>query len=145
MADDDDWETDADFENNLTEVEQRAYGNAETMARYQAAMDKSGGSVPGEQLAGITQPAAPPQAPAPASTTEISMPTPVPTPPSGGVKAKAATFAPSVSPSSSEGTPTPGKLDLSRLGSPAAVPETKPLSARAGGVGGNYASKSEGT
>jgi hypothetical protein len=31
---DDDWETDADHVNDLTEAEQRAYGNRETMLKY---------------------------------------------------------------------------------------------------------------
>ena len=44
MADDDDWETDADFENNLTEAERRAYGNVETKKNYEKVMDKSGSS-----------------------------------------------------------------------------------------------------
>ena len=50
---DDDWETDADFENNLTETEQRAFGNKATMDKYNAVMDKKGGHAPGEStLAG---------------------------------------------------------------------------------------------
>eukprot|EP00316_Scyphosphaera_apsteinii_P011186 CAMPEP_0119298776 /NCGR_PEP_ID=MMETSP1333-20130426/926_1 /TAXON_ID=418940 /ORGANISM="Scyphosphaera apsteinii, Strain RCC1455" /LENGTH=760 /DNA_ID=CAMNT_0007299969 /DNA_START=35 /DNA_END=2317 /DNA_ORIENTATION=- len=47
MADDDDWETDPDFKNDLTEAEQRAFGNRETMERYNELMDKSGNSVVG--------------------------------------------------------------------------------------------------
>ena len=40
MADDDDWETDADFENNLTEQEQRAFeeGLEQTARRAHAAV-----------------------------------------------------------------------------------------------------------
>ena len=63
MGDDDDWETDADFENNLTEEQQRAYGNAETMAKYQSVMDKAAGSVaPGSYESRVAAPtAAPPR------------------------------------------------------------------------------------
>jgi hypothetical protein len=35
MADDDDWETDADFENNMTEQEKRKAGNPELLAQKQ--------------------------------------------------------------------------------------------------------------
>ena len=48
MSDDDDWETDADWENNVTEQEQRAFGNVETRDKYNAVMDKSGHSIPGQ-------------------------------------------------------------------------------------------------
>lgn len=52
---DDDWETDADFENNMTEAEQRAYGNRETMEKYQAVMEKAaGGAIPGQSKLGVT-------------------------------------------------------------------------------------------
>ena len=54
MADDDDWETDADYQNDLTEAEQRAFGNREQMVRYNEVMEKSGGSIPGEAKAGVT-------------------------------------------------------------------------------------------
>ena len=48
---DDDWETDADYENNLTESEQRAFGNKETMEKYNAVMEKAGGGpAPGEAV-----------------------------------------------------------------------------------------------
>jgi len=56
---DDDWETDADFENNLTEAEQRAYGNRETMEKYNTVMSKGGGSVPGEAKMSLAAPPAP--------------------------------------------------------------------------------------
>ena len=45
---DDDWETDPDFTNDLTEKQQRAFGNQETMQKYNSVMDKAGGSIPGE-------------------------------------------------------------------------------------------------
>ena len=32
MADDDEWETDPDFVNDMTEAQQRAFGNKETSA-----------------------------------------------------------------------------------------------------------------
>lgn len=99
MADDDDWETDADFENNLTEAEQRAYGNAETKARYEQVMEKSGATAPGESLKGVTM--APATAP----------PTP---PPSLPVVATAAAGDFTAPPSAYEPVkaPTPTKLDL---------------------------------
>jgi len=45
--DDDDWETDADYVNDLTEEQQRAFGNKETMEKYNNVMDKTGDSVVG--------------------------------------------------------------------------------------------------
>jgi len=50
MADDDDWETDPDYKNDLTEAQQRAFGNKETMDKYNAVMDKSGGDVGASRL-----------------------------------------------------------------------------------------------
>ena len=41
MAPDDDWETDADYENTLTEAETRAFGNRETMDKYSTLMGTS--------------------------------------------------------------------------------------------------------
>ena len=37
MADDDDWETDPDFENNMTETEKRRAGNVEHLNELNAA------------------------------------------------------------------------------------------------------------
>ena len=82
MADDDDWETDADFENNLTEAEQRAYGNRETMDKYNAVMDKAGGSIPGASMqssAPAAKAAAPPlvePTPEPVAAATPARPTP---------------------------------------------------------------------
>jgi len=71
--DDDDWETDADFENNVTEQEQRAFGNAETRDKYNAVNDKMGSSIPGEykpRLASSGVPPTPtPPVPTPAAQT----------------------------------------------------------------------------
>lgn len=40
MADDDDWETDPDYKNDLTEEQQRAFGNREAMEKYNQAMGR---------------------------------------------------------------------------------------------------------
>jgi len=57
MADDDDWDTDPDFKNDLTEAEKRAYGNRETMEKYQAATGGHGAAV-GSESGALDKPAA---------------------------------------------------------------------------------------
>ena len=54
MSDDDDWETDPDYKNDLTEEQQRAFGNKETMEKYNAVMDKSGASAVGASVLPLT-------------------------------------------------------------------------------------------
>ena len=46
MSDDDDWETDADFVNDLTEEQKRAFGNKETMQKYNATMGRGSLTAP---------------------------------------------------------------------------------------------------
>eukprot|EP00908_Phaeocystis_cordata_P003209 Transcript_13501.p1 GENE.Transcript_13501~~Transcript_13501.p1 ORF type:complete len:700 (-),score=271.86 Transcript_13501:500-2500(-) len=55
---DDDWDTDPDFKNDLTEAEKRAYGNRETMEMYQKATGGHGGVV-GAQTGALNAPATP--------------------------------------------------------------------------------------
>lgn len=55
---DDDWDTDPDFKNDLTEAEKRAYGNRETMEMYQKATGGHGGAV-GAQTGALNAPATP--------------------------------------------------------------------------------------
>ena len=154
MADDDDWETDADFENNLTEAEQRAFGNKETMDKYNTVMDKAaGGAVPGEaKMAQSMAPTAAQQAApssnvitditdtglsAPASTPVFTPMTPAPapappaptptvrTPTPGKLQAPA---PPPPAPTPTVRTPTPGKLQMPAVCGEASTPAaTTPL------------------
>lgn len=56
---DDDWDTDPDFKNDLTEAEKRAYGNRETMEKYQSATGSHGAAL-GAQSGALNAPAPPP-------------------------------------------------------------------------------------
>ena len=56
---DDDWDTDPDFTNDLTEVEKRAYGNRETMEKHQAATGGHGAAF-GAESGALSAPAPPP-------------------------------------------------------------------------------------
>ena len=121
MADDDDWETEADYVNDLTEKEQRAFGNKETMTKYNAVMEKAGASIPGESKMTTTQAASKPIA---SAAVEVSDPAPrAPAPPPAAPAAPAATPTP----------PKPiGKINMEgRFGgsSPEVVQQTAPASA----------------
>lgn len=56
---DDDWDTDPDFVNDLTESEKRAYGNRETMEKHQAATGGHGAAF-GVESGALSAPAPPP-------------------------------------------------------------------------------------
>ena len=56
---DDDWDTDPDFTNDLTEVEKRAYGNRETMEKHQRATGNHGAAL-GAESGAMNAPAPPP-------------------------------------------------------------------------------------
>ena len=56
---DDDWDTDPDFKNDLTEAEKRAYGNRETMEKYQSATGGHGAAL-GAESGALNAPAPPP-------------------------------------------------------------------------------------
>jgi len=56
---DDDWDTDPDYKNDLTEVEKRAYGNRETMQKHQAATGGHGAAF-GSESGALNAPAPPP-------------------------------------------------------------------------------------
>ena len=58
---DDDWDTDPDFKNDLTEAEKRAYGNRETMEKYQSATGGHGAAL-GAESGALNAPAPPPPA-----------------------------------------------------------------------------------
>ena len=171
MADDDDWETDADFENNLTEAERRAYGNVETKKNYEKVMDKSGSSAPGESisltkvLAAAPAPAGPsaraveygvksvatpppkpatPPKPAPPAAAPAPKPAPAPPPPPPMPAPPATPPAPpppTPPPPATPPTTTPGKLDTSKFGSPAAAASPATASSPAPAPGKLDASK----
>ena len=56
---DDDWDTDPDFTNDLTEAEKRAYGNRETMEKHQAVTGGFGAAI-GSESGAMNTPAHPP-------------------------------------------------------------------------------------
>ena len=56
---DDDWDTDPDFKNDLTEAEKRAYGNRETMEKYQSATGGHGAAL-GAESGALNAPVPPP-------------------------------------------------------------------------------------
>ena len=117
MSDDEEWETDADFENNLTEKEQRAFGNKETMDKYNAVMDKTGGSIPGESKLSLAKPATPEAPPRPEPKPKPQAPAP-PTPPP---------------PAPTPPKPTPGKLPANAFNNPAAATSESPARGKAMG------------
>jgi len=119
---DDDWETDADHVNDLTEAEQRAYGNRETMLKYQSVMETSGASVPG----GVTLA---PGAKAPAPAMDVSddaapaapaSPAPVAAVPAAAASPPGKVQVPSMcagTPDSSSSASTPQSLSRANMGS----------------------------
>ena len=75
---DDDWDTDPDFKNDLTEAEKRAYGNRETMEKYQSATGGHGAAL-GAESGALNAPAPPPPKMGEVLSGEIGAgPTPVP-------------------------------------------------------------------
>ena len=56
---DDDWDTDPDFKNDLTEAEKRAYGNRETMEKHRVATGGHGAAF-GAESGALNAPAPPP-------------------------------------------------------------------------------------